>query len=379
MKKTLILVVDRDDDYGAKAGIVSPVVGFDNCLRAAEALGIADPEDSDTNALFKALNVYREMEEDPEEGDFEVALICGNQSIGRKSDRAVREEFEQVMEEVRPDSAILVGDGAEDEQFYKIISSRIPVDSVYKVIVKQAAGVEGAFYYFKSTLEDPQKRKRFLAPLSWIIMLISGVYILSTMFTSGSMNTFIQEATTPFIFFMIGFVLSFYAYGVEVTIDNMLNSWKNDAKRGSIMTVFLAASICIALVGVVVGFYSINEVYIERDSQMVLIFLLYSFWFFIFSGMTYAFGFIVDGYLNSRRVKYSMVAFILNLVSIGLVVNGILDYMMNYVGIYHTQPIMYIIEIVSGFVLAAVSSVLHSTIKKKFGSRPPEPVANEVF
>lgn len=379
MKKTLILVVDRDDDYGVKADIESPVIGFDNCLKAAEALGIADPEDSDTNALFAALNMYREMENDPDAGSFEVALVCGNERVGYKSDTAVVDELEEVLNFVKPDRAILVGDGAEDEYVYPIITSRVPVDSVRKVYVKQAPGVEGALYFFKSTLEDPQKRRRFLAPISWIIMIVSGIYILSSLFTSGGISNFISRATTPFIVFVIGFAMAFYAYSVESLLANLLDNMKNDAKRGSLHTVFLAAALCVALVGVVVGFYSISEVYIDRDSQMILIFLVYSFWFFVFSGMTYAFGFIVDGYLNSRKIRYSMVAFILNLVSIGLVVNGILDYMMDYVGLHYTEPLMYITEIVSGFGLAIVSSALHSMIKRKFGTLHPEPVANEVL
>ena len=70
MKKTLILAVDRDDDFGEKGGVESPVIGFDNCLRAAEALALADPEDSDVNSLYGALSEYRDMEADPSSGDF---------------------------------------------------------------------------------------------------------------------------------------------------------------------------------------------------------------------------------------------------------------------------------------------------------------------
>ena len=89
MKKTLILVVDRDDDFGAKGSVKTPVIGIDACAEAATALGVADPEDSDTNALYAAMNIYREMEKDGEPaGSFEVALICGDQKVGYKSGRS---------------------------------------------------------------------------------------------------------------------------------------------------------------------------------------------------------------------------------------------------------------------------------------------------
>ena len=53
--RTLILSVDRDDDVGYKAGVTTPAIGREACLEAAVKLGTADPEDSDTNAIFQAI------------------------------------------------------------------------------------------------------------------------------------------------------------------------------------------------------------------------------------------------------------------------------------------------------------------------------------
>ena len=52
MVRTLVLTVDRDNDLGVKAGIRGPVVGRKATLSAALRLGIADPEESDTNAIL---------------------------------------------------------------------------------------------------------------------------------------------------------------------------------------------------------------------------------------------------------------------------------------------------------------------------------------
>ena len=380
MKKTLILAVDRDDDFGEKGGVVSPVIGFENCLRAADALAIADPEDSDSNALFGALHEYRDMENDPDAGEFEVALICGYKSVGRKADDALLNQLREVCDQVHPDRVLLVVDGAEDADVSNNLSHVAPVFSVRKIFVKQAPGVESLFYFIKRSIEDPEKRRRFLTPLSWIIMIVSGIYILSSLFTSGSLSTFVTRATTPFIFFTIGFILAFYSYNVEHRLAEFIKSWKNRAARGSIMTVFFAASVALVVVGVVVGFYSISEVYVERESQMILIFMVYALWFFIFAFMVYAFGAVVDSYLNSRIIRFSFIAPILMLVSMGLVVNGILDYMMDYVGLYSSQPLMYALEILIGFALAASSVVLHNRIKKNYGQKErPEAVADEVL
>ena len=71
--KTLVLCVDRDDDFGVKAGLTSPIVGRKDNLRAVISLGLEDPEDSDTNSLFAGLKTYDELVDDDE--DVEIVKI----------------------------------------------------------------------------------------------------------------------------------------------------------------------------------------------------------------------------------------------------------------------------------------------------------------
>ena len=51
--KLLVICVDRDDDVGRKAGITTPVVGRDSCINAAQRLALEDPEDADSNSIFR--------------------------------------------------------------------------------------------------------------------------------------------------------------------------------------------------------------------------------------------------------------------------------------------------------------------------------------
>ena len=59
--RILILSVDRDDDVGRKTSHKGPVMGREKVLSVANALGLADPEDSDFNALFQAVRYFDEM------------------------------------------------------------------------------------------------------------------------------------------------------------------------------------------------------------------------------------------------------------------------------------------------------------------------------
>jgi Predicted membrane protein len=49
--QTLVICIDRDNDLGEKAKLETPIVGREANVQAAVALGIADPEDSDTNTF----------------------------------------------------------------------------------------------------------------------------------------------------------------------------------------------------------------------------------------------------------------------------------------------------------------------------------------
>src|SRR6266568_2862100 len=137
--KTLVLCVDRDDDIGAKTGIQGPIVGRDANLAAAMRLGIADPEDSDVNAL-SIYDGYRK-----ENPDAEIATICGDVHVGTVSDIALTRQPDQILRDVRPERVFLVSDGAEDEAFSPIISSRIRVDHVRRVYVRQTPTAESLY------------------------------------------------------------------------------------------------------------------------------------------------------------------------------------------------------------------------------------------
>ena len=75
MVRTLVLTVDRDNDLGIKTAIRGPVIGRKQVLTAALRLGIADPEESDTNAILGALHQHDALAENNAEGDdVEIAM-----------------------------------------------------------------------------------------------------------------------------------------------------------------------------------------------------------------------------------------------------------------------------------------------------------------
>ena len=375
MKKTLVLVVDRDDDFGVKGKVNTPVIGVQNCLDAATAFGIADPEDSDLNALFAAVSVCLEIQEDGHEAD--VALICGDEKVGHRSDLALVAQLEEVLDEIEPDSVVLVGDGAEDEYIYPIISSRAHVDSVRKVYVKQAPGLEGSFYIITKMLSDPGKRKRFLVPLGFIIVLLSLFFITPSLLVYSSdhdINT-LAGMSGSLAFFFIGLVLMLYGYNVSELYQefrkNLLTSLAGDTTR----LLFLCVSISIILLMAVWNYMEVDDLYITGVFQWILYYVTSMVWPVVIAIMLYVVGQSIQDDQTTRTVKLSMVFGCIGIVNLGLVMSGVLDLVAFFVwdtGYFELG----IAEIVSGVVI----SILSTYIKGRFiPAAPKEEQADEVF
>jgi len=362
MKKTLVLVVDRDDDFGVKGKVETPVIGVEACCIAATALGIADPEDSDINALYAAVNIYMEIKEEGNT-EVEVALIGGNEKVGHKSDAAVVDELVQVLHTVSPDRVILVGDGAEDEYVYPIISSRVPIDSVKKVYVKQAPGLEGTVYIISKMLEDPGKRKRFLAPLGLIIVLISLVYMAPPLINYMNNDFTFSSITTSFVVFLVGILIMLYGYNVQELLSIWSKNMRTRIKSGSVTVTFFLVSLLFLLVGVIVGYLSLKELYISSFLSGALWFVSNALWLFIFALLIYQIGDLVDMYISTKRIKLSFIIGSINLVAIGLIATGALDIALSYFDMGMKNNAIFAMELVAGIVLAIIAALLQHHMK----------------
>jgi putative membrane protein len=178
--KTLVLCVDRDNDIGVKTGIEGPVIGKEANVRAANRLGMADPEDTDLNTLFMAVRMYDDLVRAGV--PVEIATVCGDERVGPRSDTVVAAQLDQVLEEVRPDHAYLVSDGADDEYVYPLITSRIKVNHVKRVYVRQSPSIESTYYMFVKTLKDERFRGKLATPVALVLILYGALSLLAFAF-----------------------------------------------------------------------------------------------------------------------------------------------------------------------------------------------------
>jgi putative membrane protein len=362
VKKTLVLVVDRDDDFGVKAGVESPAIGVEACSVAASALGIADPEDSDINAVFAAISIYKDII--GEGKDAEIALICGNPKIGHRSDSAIIDELNQVLEEVSPDRVILVGDGAEDEYVYPIISSRVPIDSVKKVFVKQAPGLEGTVYVISKLMSDPAKKKRFFTPIGWMLALIALAYIIPMLYLYGFAPSNFQRVSGATIALIIGIMILVSGYSLIDRISDAMSKMYQRIKSGSLITTFVLMALALIVSGLVLGVLTIRDYYSPSLYLMVLRFGTVTVWPFIFGYLVYALGGAIEEYLSSGCIKLSFITGTINMLGVGMVLIGAMDLFMSYISTGLNITGIIAAEIAVGVSLTIISSILRRHLKR---------------
>ena len=265
--KLLVLCVDRDDDLGNKTGVISPVIGREDCLKAAMALGVNDPEESDTNSIFSGINIYDEYVKNGV--DVEVAIICGDRDVGIKSDQALSHQIDTVITKVEPKSAILVSDGAEDEFIYPILSSRIKIDGIKRVIVRQTRNIESIYYMFARSMQDDRVRRKFVLPIALALIVFSTFYLLTLLFG-------LPDVAWAVVFLTIGIYILVKAY----KLDEPIKAMSQDAKTAITTIPFVVLAGITILAGIILGWYSIESV--DDGLEQLLILTPYLLWAGVF-------------------------------------------------------------------------------------------------
>ncbi len=195
------MCVDRDNDIGEKAHLAGPILGIEENLKAARELGLADPEDTDVNALFEAAKTAKELK-------CEVATLTGDWDVGVVSDDKISKQLDYVIERFKPEAVILVTDGAEDEQLIPIIQSRVKINAVKTVIVRQSKELEKAYFTITNFLKEVEKDPG----LAHLMFVIPGLVLL-LIAIGGALNILMQ--TMLLLLAIVGLYLIMKGLGFE--------------------------------------------------------------------------------------------------------------------------------------------------------------------
>ena len=354
--KTLVLCIDRDNDFGEKAGCKSPIMGREENLKAAQMLALADPEDSDANCLFAAITTYDELD------DAEIVTICGDKSVGLKSDMKIARQLDEILEKIKPERLILVTDGAEDEYIIPIIESRMKIDVVKRVIVKQSQTLEGTYYLIKRLMDDEKLQRRFMLPVA-IILLIWGI---AAIFGAVSIGTSV-------ILIVLGLYLLVRVFHLENVITRIGREIITGLRMGR-MTIF---SSVLAIFIIVIAFVSAAQVLSGKEieaSEYVIRFINEMLWWIVAAVLLIALGRFIDAYFKEKKVlwNYSILPF--TLVAFGLILSASLTILIEVIHERSLHTIFtefifsvpFLAKIIGGLLIAFIGSVLYHIIEDMY-------------
>jgi len=366
MKKTLILSVDRDNDFGEKAAVATPAIGIDDICYAAMRLGSADPEDSDVNTVFAAIKIYNELTSEGK--DAEVALICGDTKVGYKSDAAVIDELEEVLEKVKPERVILVSDGAEDEYVYPVISSRVPIDSVKKVYVKQAPGLEGSLYIISRMMRDSDKRRRFLAPLGWITMILGLILImppLIKLLVSGDTEA-VYDMNGGIIVFVLGVLFCFYAYDWTEKLHIQYIRTIEKVKSGNLSIIFAVVALALFGTGLVLGALDVLKMYENSFIYKCLTFASNVLWFLAFAVICFNLGKFIDEYMSTKMFNRPFMIGTITVLALAFIIQAVIDLLCATAGYRYIGESIIVYELLIGMFFGVCAAVLQMSFKELY-------------
>ena len=311
--RTLVLSVDRDDDIGWKAKVVSPCIGRAACLKAANTLALADPEDSDVNAIFSAVKIYDELTAKGE--DTEIAVVAGNHLHMIEGDRRIAKSLEDVVAETKVTNCILVTDGAEDEYVIPIIQSLIPVSSIRRVIVNQMPNLEGTYYILKKLLDDPKISRMIFIPIGLAMLLYAIAYLFGW-----------PGAATIIVVGVIGSYLLYKGFGFDELVHGILDALQLSLRRGRFSFITYTITILLIVIGCTAGFLNVLKYY-TTDQSLGLVLYLMTFIFgaiewLIIAGLVLSIGIIIDVYSNERENLGKVIVFPFFVAAIGLILYG---------------------------------------------------------
>jgi len=357
--KTLIICVDRDDDIGQKVGIKSPVIGRDDNVNAATQLALFDPEESDVNTIFGAIQTYDELK--ARGVDAEVVLIGGSPNVGVQSDLAIADHLDVILERYKADRVVVVTDGAEDEFVLPIIESRVKVSSVRRIIVKQSQNLESTYYVIKELFSDPKISRTFFIPLG----LACIIYAISLVvgYPQGA-----AIAITAFV----GVYLLFRGFGLDDVMEDFAENLRRSFYGGKISFVTYITAVIFGLIGIVQGL--VYCWWREPQGVVILIvtFINASVWWFIAGGLLSGIGKLVDAYLSGERIwRYWVLPFFLS--AAGLILWGGSEYVLsvNELGFTMNAIRNLLVCIIGAVIVASIGAGISTYVRKlEKGGRP---------
>ena len=283
-ERLLVLAVDIDNDLFRKTKITGPVIGKNENIKAATKLALADPQETDANTMFEAVRKYDELKKAGY--SVYIATVTGAEHEGYVADAELSRQIDLVLDRFKVDACVLVTDGASDNRVLPILKTRVKVNSVDMVRMKQAEEFENTYFTLIEKLKEPHYA-RIVFGIPAVLLLL---FAISYYFNFGWQ--------LPVA--LIGLYLIFKGFGVEDMFVEYARGFGISTNRVSF--IFYTGFILFFILSIIIG----TGAYASSSSSGPLTAISYGLESFLLlfpvSLVLYLMGRIID--LENKRLRY---------------------------------------------------------------------------
>jgi putative membrane protein len=297
----------------------APVVGREAVRSLVLATGLDDPESSRVNCLLAALRTADDLRS---EGERAIVAVVAGGTETVNADRAIARQIEDLVATHRPEAAVVVVDSAEDERLVPVIESRVRVDAVDRVVVRQARDLESTYYQLKQFLADEQLRRAVLVPLGIALLAVP---VLLTLTTSPTVVVAVAAA-------VVGSGVLYKGLGVDDALAGRAGDARGALYSGQVSIVTYVVAAGLALVGIAAGGIGASELVDESPLLAAMAFAFDSVPWLAAAGLAAAAGRLLDEWLRAEPIRSSYLYLPFLLAAVGLVVRGFAAYFLERAG-----------------------------------------------
>ncbi|PSQ22534.1 hypothetical protein BRD04_04410 [Halobacteriales archaeon QS_9_67_17] len=308
---TLVVCVDREGGLTDE-----PVVGWEAVRALVTDVGIDDPSDSRVNSLLEALKVARDLRDENEA--VEVAVVSGSGDAVR-ADRAVARGVDEIVERYDPESAVVVVASAEAERLVPIVESRLQVDAVDRVVVRQSHDIESTYYLLKQFLADEELRSTVLVPVGATLLAFP---ILLFFVESAALAVAVMVAA-------LGVFLLYKGLGIDEFAASVPGRLREAFYSGQVSLVTYVVGAGLAAVGLFVGAIAASDLATAGAFLGAMQFVFAAVPWLATAALAASTGRLIDELLGDEGVRSALLNLPFGVVAVGLVVRGFAAYFLE--------------------------------------------------
>ena len=310
---TLVICIDRSGAIGRATNVPMPVAGWEAVRSLVTDAGLSDPEDASVNCLLESLRVARDLRDEREESV--VAVVSAESDTAVGADRSIAAQLDDLVDRYDPRAAVVVVDSAEDEQVLPIVESRIPVDSVDRVVVRQARDIESTYYLLKQFLADEQLRSTILVPFGVALLLLPALFYW-----------FSPAEAVAGVAGLLGAALLYKGLAIDRFVAGMPERVREALYAGQVSIVTYVVAAGLALVGGFFGVLAASELGGATRLVEAMEFVYTAVPWFAVGGVTAAVGRLLDELIRDEGIRTPYLNLPFVIVAVSLVVRGFAGY-----------------------------------------------------